>query len=167
MRQILAIIAVLLISQCAFAQNEWDSWNENYQERDIIDLLKFENIYSDSVDKGLIEGKYYLRMDNYRFSAIYTGEKREIPDSIKASMKRVYKVYGNKEYLPIIDQIKNEYQFKIGDSFLWISMQSILDKAFKKEVNKNDRVYLYCLFLNEHTYNGQLYNSFLISEFRK
>ncbi len=64
-------------------------------------------------------------MDNYRFSASYTGEKREISDSIKASMKRVYKVYGNKEYLPIIDEVRYEYQFNIGDQcFGFLSIYS-------------------------------------------
>jgi hypothetical protein len=167
MKLIFPLIAVLIISQSAFAQSNWDSWDENYQEKNITDLLKYEKLYADSVDNGLIEGKYYLRMDNYRFPALYTGERREIPDSVNASMKRVYKMYGNIEYLPVIDQVSFEYQFKIDDSLLWISMQSILDKAFKKEVKKNDTIYLYCLFLNEHTFKGQLYNSFLISEFRK
>lgn len=167
MRHIWTILGALIFSHCAGAQSDLDSWNENYQEKNIVDLIKYEKLYADSVDQGMIEGKYYLRMDNYRFSALYTGEKREIPDSIKASMKRVYKVYGNKEYLPIIDEIRYEYQFIIDQSICWISLQSILDKAFKKEVKKDDTIYLYCLFLNEHTFKGQLYNSFLISEFRK
>ena len=114
----------------------------------------------------MIEGDYYMRMDSYRFSATYTGEKREIPDSIKASIKRVYKVFGNKEHLAIIDDVKYEYKFNIDGAEYWLSMQSVLDKPFKKEVKKDDTVYLYCLFLNEHGTEGELFNSLLINEFR-
>ncbi len=156
----------MFICQNTIAQSEWESWNQNYEEKNITDLIKSEKIYADSVDRGLIEGDYYLRMDSYRFSAVYTGEKREIADSIKASIRRVYKVRGNKEHLPIIDDIRYEYRFKIDGVDYWISMQSILDKPFKKEVRKDDTVYLYCLFLNEHGTEGELFNSLLINEFR-
>jgi hypothetical protein len=167
MKLIFNILILFTFSISAYTQDEWDSWNNNYRERNVTDLIKFEKLYADSVDQGLIIGKYYLRMDNYRFSAQFTGKKRDIPDSIKSSMRRVYKVYGNPDYLPIIDALKYEYQFQIDGNTYWISMQSILDKSFKKEVKKDDFVYLYCLFLNEHGLSGELYNTFLISEFRK
>lgn len=167
MKQIFTLLVVFLISHYAIAQSEWDSWNKNYQEINITELISSEKIYADSVDRGLIEGNYYLRMDSYRFSAVYSGERREIPDSIKASMKRVYTVYGHKEYLRLIDDVRFEYQFMINGEVFWISMQSILDKPFKKEVRKDDTVYLYCLFLNEHGTEGELFNSLLINEFRK
>ena len=82
-------------------------------------------------------------------------------------MSRVFWVYGNPDYLPIIDDIKYEYQFAVDDTTYWISMQSILDKPFKEEIREGDLVYLYCLFLNEHGFDGKLYNAFLVSEFRK
>ncbi len=167
MKYVVNILILSIISFSAYSQDSWDSWNKNYRETDVADLLNFEKTYADSVDQGLIEGKYYMRMDFYRFSAQFTGKKREIPDSIKASIKRVYKEYGNRDYLPLIDEIKYEYQFIIGNDTYWISMQSVLDKPFKTEVKKNDDIYLYCLFLNEHGIKGELYNSFLISEFIK
>ena len=38
-------------------------------------------------------------------------------------------------------------------------------ESIEKEVKKGDTVTLYCLFLNEHTYNNILYNTLFISEF--
>ena len=66
----------LLRSFSAYSQDSWDSWNKNYRETDVADLLNFEKTYADSVDQGLIEGKYYMRMDFYRFSAQFTGKRQ-------------------------------------------------------------------------------------------
>ena len=165
MRHIFTLFCFLVIFLSAYSQNDRDTWDKNYNEINVTDLFHFEKLYADSVDHGLIEGKYYMRMDNFRFSALFTGNKRKISDSIKASMIRVYKVYGNHDFLPIIDKVKYEYEFLIDNNTYWISMQSVLDKPFMKEIKKDDNVYLYCLFLNEHGIKGELYNSFLISEF--
>ena len=155
------------ISNKAFAQSEWDSWNERYKEIEIPDLISFEKQYADSVDRGLISGKHYMRMETYRFSAEFTGKQRDISDSIRSSMKRVYKIFGNPDQLHLFDEIKYEYQFRIGKYLFWCSMQSVLDEPFKKEIKKGKSVYLYCLFLNEHNSQGSLINSFLISEFKR
>jgi len=166
-KNIKIIIALLSISTYSFAQTEWDSWDNNYKEKSISQLISAEKIYADSVEKGLIEGEYYLRMDNYRFPAIYTGEKRKISDDILLSMKRVYKTLGNPEYLSTLDNIKNEYRFIIDGNDYWLAIQPILEKPLKKEMNKNDNIYLYCLYLNEHTIKRELFNTLLISEFKK
>ena len=167
MRQVFIYFGILLLSQNAFSQVEGDSWDVNYPERNFRELLKYEKAYADSVDRGLIEGRYYVRMDKYKFPARYTGLKREIPDSIKASIKRVYTLQGNKEYMPVIEKIRYQYQFNIDGVLYWFAMQAVLDKPFKKEIRKDEGVYLYCLFLNEYKENGELFNSFLISEFRQ
>lgn len=167
MKYFLHVLILTSISLSAYTQNSWDSWNENYIEKNVPDLLILEKLYADSVDKGLIEGKHYSRMSNYRFSAQFTGERRQISDSVKSSMTRVYKLFGNRANLSTIEAVKYEYEFIIANNRYWFAMQLILDKPFKKEIKKNVIVHLYSLYLNEHTSNGTLYNSFLISEFRK
>jgi hypothetical protein len=166
MNRFLIFFLVLAISNKSFAQSEWDSWNEKYKEIEIPELLRFEKQYADSVDRGLITGKHYTRMETYRFPAKYTGKKREISDSVRSSMKRAYKIFGNPDHLNIFDEIKYEYQFRIGGYIFWCSVQPDLNEPFNKEIKKGKSVYLYCLFLNEHNSHGTLYNSFLISEFK-
>jgi len=168
MKNILLFFCLIILSLGAFSQNPWDQWDKNYKEVDISELLNFEKAYADSVDRGLIEGKYYARIDKFRFSAYYTGEKREISEETKKSMKNAYKLYAaQRDQLSLLDEVRFEYKFTIDNVDYWFSMQSALDKDFKKEVKKDDEVYLYCLFLNEHQVNGKLTNSFLISEFRQ
>ncbi|MHC1776386.1 MAG: hypothetical protein AB9834_13360 [Lentimicrobium sp.] len=166
-RKIKIVIALLSIYSYSYSQTEWDSWNNNYKEKSISQLIINERIYADSVENGLIEGEYYLRMDNYRFQAIYKGEKRKISENVLLSMKRVYKNLGNPEYLSTFDNIKNEYLFAIDGDEYWLPIQPILEKPLKKEINKNEQVYLYCLFLNEHTIKKELYNTLFISEFKQ
>ena len=166
-KKINIILALISISTISFAQTEWDSWDKNYKEKSISQLISAERIYADSVENGFIEGEYYLRMDNYRFPAIYTGEKREISDEVLLSMKRVYKTLGNPEYLSTLDNVENEYRFVIDGNAYWLPIQPILEKPLKREMNKNEKIYLYCLYLNEHTLKRELYNILYISEFRK
>lgn len=167
-RKIIIVFALLsIISSSSFSQSDWDSWDKNYKEISISKLLNSEKIYADSVEKGLIKGEYYLRLDSYRFPAIYTGEKRKILVDVLLSMKRVYELVGNRDYLSTFDNIKSEYKFVIDGNEYWLPIQPILEKLFKKEIMKNEKVYLYCLYLNEHTLKRELYNTLLISEFRK
>ena len=155
------------ISIVSFAQDNWDNWNDTYTEVDPIKIIQLEKQYADSIQSNDVADDYYLRMDTYRFSAQYLSGKRAINESTKKSMARAYKMLGNPDYISLINKLKFEYQFKIGSDTLWFSIQNVLNKSFKKEIKKSDQVYLYCLFLNEFSYDGVLYNSFLISEFYK
>ena len=166
-KRIKIILILLAISSVSFSQTEWDSWNNSYKEKSISLLIHQEKIYADSVESGLIKGEYYLRMDKYRFPAIFTGEKRELDNNILMSMKRVYKTFGNPDYLSTMDNIKNEYKFIIEGDNYWLPIQPILEKPLKKEIQINEYIYLYCLYLNEHTLQRELYNTLLISEFKK
>lgn len=161
------IFLIVLFPVYSFSQDEWENWDKDYKIINVDELLNYEIKYADSTDKGLIEGNYYLRMDTYRFSASYLGEKRRINDTILASMKRVFKMRGNPDYLSTFDDIKHEYKFKIGDIDLWLPIQPVLEKPLRKEIQVGEMVLLYCLFLNEHGMSGDLYNTFFISEFRK
>ena len=44
-------------------------------------------------------------------------------------------------------------------------IQDQLLEPFKSEVKKGEKVLLYCLFTNEHKFDGGIINTFLISEF--
>jgi hypothetical protein len=167
MKIFLQILLFTSISSFTFSQNQWQSWNDNYKTIVFEELIKSELAYAETIEKSDIEEKYYLRMDTYRFMAFYTGGLRPIADSTRTSMKRVYRMLGNRDYLWVIDEIKYEYQFEIEGKNYWFAMQSNLDKAFKKEMKKPGFVYLYCLFLNEHELSGTLHNTFLVSEFIK
>lgn len=167
MKHVIAAIILSLTLAGVYSQNSWASWDERYKETDLNELISYEEIYADSVNKGLIAGDYYVRMDAYRFLAQYTGKKRKISDDVKSSMYRTYKLTGDPAYLPILKKNKNEYQFMIEGKEYWFPVQKVLEKSIKQELTNGTFVVLYCLFLNEHTTDGILYNHFLISEFRK
>ena len=140
--------------------------NKNYPEVDFQRLLEFEQHYADSIDGTPAAKKYYARVAHYRFSAVFTGEKRPLDPGVFASMKRVFKLLiGNPKQLN--ELVQNEYGFQVGEKLLWMPIQFTLEKAFKKELKRGKSAKLYCLFLNEHGLKRQLYNTFLISEFRK
>lgn len=61
--------------------------------------------------------------------------------------------------------VNSEFEFEVGDKRIWMPIQSVLEEAFIDEIQKNNHVLLYVLFLNKHLYDGQLNNSFFISEF--
>ena len=167
MKRNLLILIFIVCSSFVYSQDDWSSWNENYNEINIKKIISKEKAYADSVDNGLIDGKYYIRMSTYRFDAIYTGEKRKISENVKSSMRRVYKTLGNPEHLAIIDNIEHEFKFLVEDEEYWFPIQIVLEKPLKKENKRGEVVHLYCLFLNEHDMEGILYNSFFISEFKK
>jgi NADH:ubiquinone oxidoreductase subunit C len=147
----------------------WNSWNNNYKDINFSNLINFELNYADSVNQNVSTSDYYGRIDKYRFSAIYSGNKREIPLVSKESMKRVCSIYDKTDSfsINIVNNIKYEYQFYIDNKSYWFALQAVLENPFAQEIKSGTEVYLYCLFLNEHTSDKILFNSFLISEFRK
>ncbi len=167
MRLLIYTLFLLLVTVNVYSQSDWENWDKNYQEIDVGNLLKYEWGYADYVKQGLIDkGKYYLRMDYYLFSAQFTGEKRNVPDDVLASLKRVYKAKGNPEHVSVIDDVKKEYKFIVDSNEYWICILPELDKHFKREVGEEDFVYLYCMFFNEFDKN-KLFNMLLMSEFKK
>lgn len=165
-------IAVLLVFfsflfeiNTAFAQKGFEEWNKNYNSINLIEILKYEQEYADSIDVTLGKSNYYTRIAKYRFMATYLGESRTVDTGVMRSMLNVFKLFGG-NIEAIKNDVKNEYLFRVGDVTFWAPIQSQLEKPLKKEVKKGESVRLYCLFLNEHSSNG-LYNSLLISEFYK
>ena len=157
----------LFISTNSYSQNGFETWNSRYTRINIAEVMRYETAYADSVDKGIIEGKYYARLDRYQIKAECLGEERVIADSIKTSMKNVNKLFGEKAFLPVISALRKEYLFRIDGIEYWFPIEQVLEKPFQDEIMPHDTVILYCMHFNEHHWNKALYNSFLISEFRK
>ena len=157
----------LFISTNSYCQDGFETWNSRYKKANIAEVLHYERAYADSVDKGIIEGKYYARYDRYQIKAECMGQERVMADSIKTSMKNVNKLFGEKGFVPVISALRKEYLFRIEGIDYWFPIQQVLEKPFQDEIMPHDTVILYCIYFNEHRWNKALYNSFLISEFRK
>ncbi|GAB2975538.1 hypothetical protein GCM10027049_07680 [Mucilaginibacter puniceus] len=141
-------------------------WDKNYTLVDIDDILKFEHMYADSVEKHKRIASYYFRRDGYRFKATFLGEIKPINKDVINSIKRIFKLTGTEPDL--IDQICNTaVLMKAGNEQIWMPIQTQILEAFKEEVVKGNEITLYCLYLNEHTSKNVLYNNFVISEFIK
>ena len=162
-------IVFLLMTSFSFAQSDeeyWDQWNKNYPKVDIIEILKYERNYADSVEKNQDIPPYYARLDKFRFQAEYLGKTRPTNEDVLISMRNVFKLFaGNPSQLD--NMCNTEVLFKIGNEEIWLPIQPNILKAIKKETKNRDMLILYCLFFNEHSTNNKLYNTFLISEFNK
>lgn len=160
-----ALVFLLLATGTVLAQTGYPDWDKNYRAIDIQKVLQFEQRYADSVVAANGDIAYYLRMDTYRFSATYLGQKRPIDPGVMQSMKRVYKmVSGDPAQLESL--VEHEYLFQVGETQFWAPVQKQLEKSLGKEVKKGKTALIYCLFLNERSSKG-LYNSLLVSEFLK
>jgi hypothetical protein len=163
-RTIISFI-ICLISFTTYGQEGFETWDQNYPEVDILEIISLEVKYADSIEANTEIPQYFSRIDKYSFNAIYTGEKRSLDESVLASMKRIFKLYiGNSAQ--VNELVNKEYLFKIGTQEFWMPVQIQLEKPLKKELNKDDEVKLYCLFLNEHDSRKNLYNTLFVSEFQ-
>ena len=63
MKYTIYTLLLLFISTNGFSQDSFEKWNERYTKINFTDLMRFETAYADSVDRGIIEGKYYARYD--------------------------------------------------------------------------------------------------------
>jgi N-acetyl-beta-hexosaminidase len=169
MQRIFTLGLLLLFKLTALAQTEdeyWATWNKNYPETDILEVLRSERKYADSVEKDPKLAPYYYRTDKYRFVAEYLGETRKIDTAVLHSIKRVHKLKGG-DPSQIESLVKSEVLFNVGDKKIWMPVQTRIVKAIKEEAKKGEQLMLYCAFFNEHTRKKKLYNSLLISEFSK
>jgi hypothetical protein len=160
---------LLILNLSSFAQTAdeyWATWNKNYPEVSILDVLVSEKKYADSIEKDPKILPYYVRTGKYRFEAVYTGEIRKIDTAVLSSVKRVHKWFGG-DPAQINDLLKSEVLIDVSENKIWMPVQESILNAIKEEANKGDKLTLYCAFFNEHTSRKKLYNSLLISEFSK
>ena len=169
LRPLTLVFLLFLFKLTAQAQTEdeyWATWNKNYPEVSILDILASEKKYADSIEKDPKIAPYYVRTGKYRFEAAYMDETRKIDTAVLGSVKRVHKWFGG-DPAQIDNLIKSETLIKVGDQKIWMPVQQNILKAIKEEVKKGEIIMLYCAFFNEHTRKKKLYNSLLISEFSK
>lgn len=168
MLRIITIVFLFSLSRLAtHAQTEadyWTTWNQNYPETDIREVLTAERKYADSIEKHPKIAPYYFRSGKYRFIAEYTGETRKADTAVVGSVKRVHKMKGG-DPAQIDNLVKSEVLFKVGAVKLWMPVQQRILEAMQQEAKKGDSLMLYCAFFNEHTSKKKLFNIFLISEF--
>lgn len=155
----------LVLSGQGHAQGDFEKWDANYAEVNLAVLLGYEQQYADSIEAISGKDEYYFRGDKYRFEATYLGLKRRLDPKVMKSMKNVLGLLGG-DAEQLDELLGNEYFFQVGEIRFWAPMQRQLEEPFAEEVRKGEAVTLYCLFLNEHSSSG-LYNTFLVSEFRK
>jgi len=164
--QLVFMIFVLSICSKAFGQDAWKSWEARYSPEDVNKIILFEKNYADSIEKDQNIPQYYARIDNYKINAEYVGKFRSIDDDVFKSMKRVFKLLiGNPDQLD--KSVKKEVLFRIDDKDIWMPIQEVLVSPLKKEIEIGASTILYCLFINEHSNGGKLFNTFFISEFRE
>ena len=162
----LFFILFIALGQFTCAQDPYATWDRDFRKLSALDVIRFERHYADSVEQDSTVEGYYSRLDSCKLTARYMGVKRKTDAEVMASMNRVNQIYypGSQK----LDQsFLNEYLFESDETKIWMPLDSELEAAFIKEIAKGNRVYLYCLFLNEHTKDKKLFNTFLISEFRK
>ena len=158
-------ILLVLTIQC-YGQDSWDTWDKRYKEIDYKELIDSEKQYAQNTENNKEMAQYYSRTGRYRITAKFTGKSRPVDTNVFMSMKRVFRLLvGRPEILD--ELVKNEYLFEVGGSEVWMPIQTQLEEPLKNEIKKGTETTLYCLYLNEHSQKGELYNTFLISEFRK
>lgn len=156
---------LLTLSVISYGQDDWGTWDKNYRKEKYSDIINEERNYADSVEKDPKIVQYYLRLDKYQIVGEYGGKSRPIDKDVLHSMKNVYKAFvGNPDQLD--ELVHTEFLFKINGKEIWLPIQKQLEDALKEELKKGQKTTLYCLFLNEHSEEKKLYNTFLISEFR-
>ncbi len=158
------LIIFVLISNLIYSQNGFEDWDKNYRIENPEDIIQNELDYAEKVDNKEIEGKYYVAMEKFRFIAQFTGNERNVNSEVYNSMKRVFKIKTGKSDV-LNGLVSKEFEFIIGKSKIWMPIQNQLIEPFESEVNNGDKVLLYCLFTNEHKFEGGIINTFLISEF--
>lgn len=159
-RNYFLILLFVSIYSVSLAQDDgFDSWDINYPEVDIVEMLDYERFYADSIEANLEIPQYYSRTDKYSFIVSFSGEKRKLDGSILNSMRRVFKLFmGDPDRLNSL--VSNEFKFYLGDREVWMPIQKVLEKPLKNEVKKGEEVKVYCLFFNEHTESDGLLNIF-------
>ncbi|MCK9304339.1 MAG: hypothetical protein M0P27_02960 [Bacteroidales bacterium] len=164
--KIILTTILLVLTLHSYGQGSWENWDRNYKEKDYKEIINAEKQYADSVEQNKEIPQYYSRFDKYKITAKLIGETRPIDCEVFMSMKRVFSLFfGNPSRLDGL--IFNEYLFEIDGSEVWMPIQVQLENPLINEIDKGTETFLYCLFLNEHNQDGKLFNTFLISEFRK
>lgn len=165
-KTLLLFIVFLAFAKASSAQDPYEKWDHDFRPLSALDVIRFERNYADSVERDSTADGYYTRLDSCKITAHFMGVKRKILPEVLESMNRI-----NQNFYPGSNKLdavfKNEYLFECDETKIWMPIDSDIELAFNQEITKGKRVFLYCMFLNEHTKDKKLFNNFMISEFRK
>ena len=97
------------------------------------------------------------------------GKERPIDPAVMQSMKVVFWAFPGSLLKPtqLDGLVKKELLFNVEGVEVWMPIEKMLEPHIYKEVKVGENVMLYCLFLNDHRLNHKLYNTLMVSEFRK
>jgi hypothetical protein len=152
------------MSNLAIAQSGFPDWDSKYPFIEGKELIRSERAYAKKVEADTTQPPYYTSLRKIRLFATFTGKMRPLNKDVEKSMRRVFQLrMGNSNLLNGL--IEQEAQFSIAGETHWMPIQKQLVAPLKEEVKPGEKVLLYALFVNEHTYHNVLYCSFLISEF--
>jgi hypothetical protein len=165
-RYLLIVLLGLFFYNSSFSQSGYSTWDKNYSEINLIELLNYEKHYADSIEKDKTIPPYYYSTGKYRFKAIYLGEIRKLDSAIRQSMMNVYSMQIG-DVANLNKLLDKEVLFEVDGQKIWMPIQIQLEDDLHAEMTKGDVATLYCLHFNEHKFNNTLYNIFLISEFIK
>lgn len=136
----------------------------NYSYANAEEIIKSELEYEKMVKSDTLLNGFYYRMSKYRFTGEFTGNVKK---TNKEELKSIKRVAGLNNIDPnLIEKlIKYDVEIKVGNSILWMPIQTDVLKVFREECEKNKPILIYALFTNEHEFTGELHNNFLISDF--
>ncbi len=157
-------ILSILITSISLSQSGFEDWDAKYKLIDVKKLIESEKTYAKKVESDTSMAQYYSAMESFRFLGKYTGNKRNVKPKTKSSIKNVLKLRTGKPEI-IDDLVSQEIEIKVGDLTFWMPIQNQLIEPFLDEVSVGKDILIYALFTNEHLFNGELINTFLISEF--
>lgn len=157
-------LLTLVVVKAQDEDDQWASWDNNYIAVNMMEILKLERFYADSVEANPTNSQYYARLDKYRFEVVYLNEFRTIDKESERSILDVFRLFSDPEQLK--DLLEEETLVLLGNERVWMAIQPQLISDLKKDHKAGDTILVYCLFLNEHTSDKKLFNNFLISEFQ-
>lgn len=93
--------------------------------------------------------------------------KRPLDPKVHHAMRNCLKLFaGDANALDSI--VSSEVRIKLRDDrVVWMPIQTQIREALEDEIRPGDPVLLFCLYLNWHNEQDELYNTFVISEFQQ
>lgn len=148
---------------------DYAHWDKKYLLKSYRKLIAEENAYLVQVKKTEKPPHDYFRFDTYRMRGKFMGKERPIDPAIMQSMKVVCWAFPGSLLKPaqLDGLIKKEFLFNVEGVEVWMPIEKMLETHMHQEVKVGEDVTLYCLFLNDHRLNHKLYNTLMISEFKR
>lgn len=167
MKHLVLLLAFFFVWPC---QGQDDAhWDKKYLPKSYRKLIAEENAYLAQVKKTEKPPHDYCRFDTYRMLGKFMGKERPVDPAVMQSMKVVCWAFPGYLLKPaqLNGLIEKEFLFNLEGVEVWMPIEKMLEAHIYQEVKTGEYATLYCLFLNDHRRNHKLYNTLMISEFKK